>query len=266
MKFLRFFAEDSSSNDNNMKTGYFDGKKIVELSDSIENILNNWESKDYLENQMIASYSIDEITFAPVCEPTKIICIGLNYKDHAEELAMELPDEPKIFLKPPSSVIACGDDIIYPSMSSEVDYEAELAIVISKTGKNIDSVDATDYVGGYTIINDVTARDLQRKDEQWTRAKSFDTFAPIGPFIETEMDPTNQNISLSLNGEVKQNSNTKNMIFSPFELVEFISNIMTLNSGDIIATGTPSGVGQMKKGDIAEINVENIGTLKNNLV
>ncbi len=151
-------------------------------------------------------------------------------------------------------------------MSSEVDYEAELAIIISKTGKNISFDDADDHIGGYTILNDVTARDIQRKDEQWTRAKSFDTFAPIGPYIETEMDPMNQNISLYINNKVKQESNTKNMIFSPKDLVEFISSIMTLNAGDIIATGTPSGVGQMNKGDISEVTIEGIGTLTNKVI
>ena len=261
MKFLRFFADEDKP-----KTGYFDGEKVIELSDSIENVLDNWESKEYIENQMVASYSLDEIIFAPVSRPSKIICIGLNYKDHAKELDMELPDEPIIFLKPPSSLIACGEDIIYPTMSNEVDFEAELAIVISKEGKNIDSVDAHEYIGGYTILNDVTARDIQRKDEQWTRAKSFDTFAPIGPFIETEMNPKNQNISLTLNGEIRQNSNTKNMIFSSYELVEFVSQIMTLNPGDIIATGTPPGVGMMEKGDTVEIAIEDIGVLKNRII
>lgn len=261
MKFLRFFVDD-----NIIKTGYFDGEKVIELADSIENVLNNWENKDYIEDKMVASYSLEDIGFAPVSKPSKIVCIGLNYKDHAEELDMELPEEPKIFLKPPSSVIACEEDIVFPTMSNEIDYEAELAIVISKTAKDVSISDASEYIGGYTIMNDVTARDLQRKDEQWTRAKSFDTFAPIGPFIETEMDPNNQNISLTLNGEIKQNSNTKNMVFSPNNLVEFISNIMTLNPGDIIATGTPSGVGQMKKGDAVEVAIESIGVLRNKVI
>ena len=158
MKFLRFFTDD-----NNLKTGYFDGEKVVELSDSIINILNNWEVSGYIENNIITNYSIEDIAFAPVCEPTKIICVGLNYKDHAQELGMELPSVPKIFLKPPSSIIASGEDIIYPSMSNEVDFEAELAIVISKTGKDIDVNNANDYIGGYTIINDVTARDIKEK-------------------------------------------------------------------------------------------------------
>jgi len=250
----------------NIKNGYFDGEKIVSLSDPLEVVLNNWQNEGYLENQIINSYSIKDVVFAPPVSPSKIICIGLNYKDHARELNMELPDEPKIFLKPPSSVIANFDNIIYPKMSSEVDYEAELAVVISKSGKNISFDDAEDYISGYTILNDVTARDIQRKDGQWTRAKSFDTFAPIGPYIETEMNPMNQNISLSINNEIKQESNTKNMIFSPNDLVEFISSIMTLNQGDIIATGTPSGVGQMNKGDIVEATIEDIGSLINKIV
>lgn len=276
MKFLRFFVNDFLGDDNdimncsfnssNIKSGYFDGEKIVSLTDPLEIVLNNWQHERYLEDQIVNSYSLEDVIFAPPTNPSKIICIGLNYKDHAQELGMELPDEPKIFLKPPSSVIAHLDDIIYPKMSSEVDYEAELAIIISKTGKNISFDDADDHIGGYTILNDVTARDIQRKDEQWTRAKSFDTFAPIGPYIETEMDPMNQNISLSINKEVKQESNTKNMIFSPKDLVEFISSIMTLNTGDIIATGTPSGVGQMNKGDIAEVTIEGIGTLINKII
>lgn len=274
MKFLRFFTSDCNcdfdknnvNNHSNIKTGYFDGEKVIALNDSIEIVLKNWQNKDYLENQIINSYSLEDIIFTPPVSPSKIICVGLNYKDHALELGMDLPSEPKIFLKPPSSVIAHMDNIEYPEMSSEVDYEAELAIVISKTGKNIPLDETDDYIAGYTILNDVTARDLQRKDEQWTRAKSFDTFAPIGPFIETEMDPMNQDISLSINNELKQNSNTKNMVFSPNDLVEFISRIMTLNSGDIIATGTPSGVGQMKKGDLAEVKIDGIGLLKNKVI
>ncbi|KZX16492.1 ureidoglycolate lyase [Methanobrevibacter cuticularis] len=260
MKFLRFLEN------NKIKIGYFDGKKVVELSDSIESLLINCHNWKYVAKKVQMSYSLDDIQFLPPIVPSKIICIGLNYKDHAKELNMEIPQEPRIFLKPPSAIIAHNDSIKYPEMSDEVDYEAELAIVVSKDGKNIGIEEAHEYIGGYTILNDVTARDIQRKDEQWTRAKSFDTFCPIGPVIETEMDSKNQNISLTLNGETKQNSNTKNMIFSSAELIEFISNIMTLNSGDIISTGTPPGVGQMKRGDIVKINIEDIGTLSNQLI
>jgi 2-keto-4-pentenoate hydratase/2-oxohepta-3-ene-1,7-dioic acid hydratase in catechol pathway len=176
---------------------------------------------------------------------------------------MELPEEPIIFIKPPTTVIGNLDTIIYPKNSTQVDYEAELGIVISKEAHHVRSESAAEYIGGYTVINDVTARDKQRKDIQWTRAKSFDTFAPIGPSIETELDPMNQKISLRLNNVLKQNSNTKNMIFDVYKLVEFISDIMTLNPGDIIATGTPPGVGPMKVGDVVEAEVEDIGILKN---
>jgi 2-keto-4-pentenoate hydratase/2-oxohepta-3-ene-1,7-dioic acid hydratase in catechol pathway len=176
---------------------------------------------------------------------------------------MDLPDEPIIFMKPPTSVIGHLDAIIYPSSSKQLDYEAEIGIVISKEAHKVKEKDAEKFIGGYTVFNDVTARDLQQKDGQWTRAKSFDTFAPIGPCIETELDPMNHEISLKLNSEIKQKSNTKNMIFDVYELVEFISNIMTLKPGDVIATGTPPGVGSMNVRDTVEVEIEGIGTLKN---
>jgi len=259
LKLLRFYQGDK------IKTGYFDGEKVIELTDSIEDVLKSWHNWKYMVKQVKISYSIEDVEFALPINPSKIICVGLNYEDHAKELKMDIPQEPKIFLKPPSSAIAHKQPINYPSISNEVDYEGELAIVISKKGKNIEMEESHEYIGGYTILNDVTARDIQRKDEQWTRAKSFDTFCPIGPYIETEMDPTNQNISLKCNGEIKQKSNTKNMIFSPPELVEFISNIMTLEVGDIIATGPPPGVGPMKRGDLIEIAIDDIGTLENSI-
>ena len=260
MKFLRFYYNDE------IKNGYFNSEKVVEIDDSMEKILNSWTDQEYLAKNVKNSYCLEDIDFAPPVNPSKIVCVGLNYKDHAEEFKMPVPHEPKLFLKPPSAIIGHGDIISYPPSSNEVDYEAELAIVIKKKGKNLSFERSHEYIGGYTILNDVTARDLQRKDEQWTRAKSFDTFCPIGPFIETKMDPTRQNISLKLNGEIKQESNTKNMIFSPYELVEFISNIMALNPEDIIATGTPSGVGQMKSGDIVEVAIDDIGVLRNKIV
>lgn len=195
--------------------------------------------------------------------PTKIILVGLNYRDHAKELGMKIPKEPIIFLKPPTSIIGPFDNIIYPKGVKRLDYEAELAIVIKKRAKYIKKNRTPGYILGYTCLNDVTARDLQKKDGQWTRAKSFDTFCPVGNHIETDIDPSNLEIRLFLNDLIKQSSNTKNLIFPPNELVSFISHIMTLMPGDIIATGTPPGVGPMKKGDTVRVEIEGIGTLEN---
>ncbi len=210
-------------------------------------------------------YSLDDVNILPPVQPSKVVCVGLNYQDHAQELNMDLPEEPILFIKPPTTVIGPDNPIIYPPQCHQLDYEGELAVVIGRETRFTSKNDARDHIAGYTILNDVTARDLQRKDGQWTRAKSFDTFCPIGPWIETDMDPSHQDISLKLNGEVKQNSNTENMIFSVEELVEFISHIMTLNQGDIIATGTPPGVGSMNVEDIVEVKIEGIGTLSNKI-
>jgi len=195
--------------------------------------------------------------------PTKIVAVGLNYRDHAEELNMPIPKEPIIFLKPPSAVIGPGEPIILPPQSKRVDYEAELAVVIKKQAKNIKPEQAKEHILGYTCFNDVTARDLQAKDGQWTRAKSFDTFAPMGPWIETELDPSDLKIQALLNGKVVQNSTTANLIFSVPQLLSFISKIMTLKPGDIIATGTPSGIGPLAPGDEITIRIQGIGELKN---
>ncbi len=208
-------------------------------------------------------YGLDEVRLIAPCLPTKVVAVGLNYKDHAEELGLTLPQEPLLFLKPPSSVIGPYDKILIPSQSSRVDYEAELAVVIAKTAKNVSASEASDYILGYTCLNDVTARDLQSKDGQWTRAKGFDTFCPIGPWIETDTDPSDLDIALYLNGELKQHSRTSNLIFHPFQLVEFVSSVMTLMPGDVIATGTTSGIGPMKQGDQVEVRIEGIGSLWN---
>ena len=184
--------------------------------------------------------------------PSKIICVGLNYYDHAKELGMEIPKSPVLFLKPPTAVIGNGDKIIYPAQTSTLHYEAELAIVILE-----------DRSLGYTCANDVTARDLQKIDGQWTRAKSFNTFCPLGPKIVSGIDSDNLNIKLYLNGEIKQNSNTSQMIFKPLYLVKFISEIMTLLPGDVILTGTPPGVGPMDRGDEVVVEIEGIGRLTN---
>jgi 2-keto-4-pentenoate hydratase/2-oxohepta-3-ene-1,7-dioic acid hydratase in catechol pathway len=204
-----------------------------------------------------------ERLLAPVV-PGKIVAVGLNYRDHAREMELELPTEPILFMKPSTAVIGPHDVIRYPEQSSQVDYEAELAVVIGRTCREVKARDARDFILGYTCFNDVTARDLQGKDGQWTRAKSFDTFAPLGPWIATDIeDPHCLEITARLNKETRQRSNTSNLIFPVFDLVEFVSHIMTLHAGDVIATGTPSGVGPMERGDIVEIEIQGIGVLKN---
>ncbi len=202
------------------------------------------------------------VKFLPPVEPSKIVAVGLNYVDHAAELSMPLPDEPVIFLKPPSAVIGDGDPIVLPDVG-RIDYEGELAVVIAKECRNVAASDAADYILGYTCFNDVTARDLQAKDGQWTRAKSFDTFAPLGPYIAELDDAGKLSIVTRLNGKVVQKSNTSNMVFDVFELVSFISSVMTLKPGDVIATGTPAGVGQLRDGDVVEVEIEGIGVLRN---
>lgn len=208
-------------------------------------------------------YHLKEIKLVPPSQPSKIVAVGLNYKDHAEEVKSALPDEPLLFLKPSSAVIGHQDDIIYPPMSQRLDYEGELGIVIGKIAKGVSAEEADQYILGYTCFNDVTARDLQQKDKQWTRAKGFDTFAPMGPWIETEIDPHCLMLETFLNGERKQSSNTSNLIFTPKHLVSFISQVMILYPGDVIATGTPSGIGPMEAGDTVEVVIEGIGRLVN---
>ncbi|OGP84614.1 MAG: hypothetical protein A2Y95_12035 [Deltaproteobacteria bacterium RBG_13_65_10] len=195
--------------------------------------------------------------------PTKIVAIGLNYRDHAKEMGVELPEEPLIFLKPPSALVGPEADILYPPMSSRVDYEGELAVVIGRVTKDVPVKKARAHIFGYSIMNDVTARDLQGKDVQWSRAKGFDTFACFGPAIVTELDPSDLAVETYLNGKPVQASRTEQLIFSVFDLVSFVSRVMTLEPGDILSTGTPSGVGPMSPGDVVEVRIEGIGTLRN---
>ncbi|OPZ60416.1 MAG: Ureidoglycolate lyase [Deltaproteobacteria bacterium ADurb.Bin510] len=196
-------------------------------------------------------------------EPTKIVAVGLNYRDHAAEMKLDLPATPVIFMKPATTVIGPDEAIVYPEGVTRLDYEAELGVVIAKTCRKVSRAQAREFILGYTCVNDVTARDLQPLDGQWTRAKSYDTFCPLGPWIETVLDPTRLKIEAFLNGELRQCSNTANLIFDVFTLVEFISNIMTLNPGDVIATGTPAGIGPMQVGDEIEIAIEGLGRLRN---
>jgi 2-keto-4-pentenoate hydratase/2-oxohepta-3-ene-1,7-dioic acid hydratase in catechol pathway len=200
-----------------------------------------------------------------VVAPSKIVCVGRNYAEHAKELGNEAPTEPILFLKPPSAVIAPGGTIVRPPQSQRVDFEGELAIVISHRARNIKRDQWRDVVLGFTCANDVTARDLQKKDVQFTRGKSFDTFCPIGPEIETDLDPSALSLVTRVNGVVKQNGNTRDMIFKPDFLIEFITSVMTLCPGDVILTGTPSGVGPLVAGDEVEVEIEGIGTLRNHV-
>lgn len=208
----------------------------------------------------------DDVTFLPPVWPSKIVAIGLNYKAHAKEFGKPMPDEPLIFIKPASAIIKDGDDIVYPEMSKRVDYEGELAVVIGKKAKNVSAGKAGEYIFGYTIMNDVTARDLQAKDVQYTRAKSFDTFAPIGPWIETELTPENLSIKTSVNGVLKQDGTTADMQFSVYQIISFVSQVMTLLPGDVISTGTPPGIGPMDRGDSVEVEIRGIGKLHNRIV
>jgi 2-keto-4-pentenoate hydratase/2-oxohepta-3-ene-1,7-dioic acid hydratase in catechol pathway len=199
--------------------------------------------------------------------PSKIVCVGRNYREHAAELGNKMPDEPLLFLKAPSAIIYLGDEIVLPGASQQVEHEGELGVVIGRVARNIASdEDPLSYVLGYTCVNDVTARDLQRKDVQFTRGKSFDTFCPVGPWIETDIDPGNVTVETRLNGEVKQKGNTADMAFPVAFLIRYISEIMTMYPGDLIATGTPAGVSRMKHGDRVEVEVSGIGKLVNRVV
>ena len=239
--------------DNKIFFGVIKGNKVLEINNPFSFL--EYTGKEYLLKEVKI--------FSPVI-PSKIIAVGLNYRDHAKELKMKIPEEPIIFLKPPTAVIGPEEDILLPPESKEIHYEGEMAVVIGKPiyrPKNFKEIESA--ILGYTCFNDVTARDLQRKDGQWTRSKSFNTFAPVGPVIETELDPTNLKIETKVNGEIKQSSSTRELIFNVFELVKFISNIMILLPGDIIATGTPPGVGALKEGDVVEVFIEGVGILKN---
>mgnify|MGYP001824646702 CR=1 FL=1 len=203
---------------------------------------------------------------APVI-PTKVVAVGKNYAEHAEEMQSDVPDSPIIFLKPPTSVIGPLAPIKMPPESKRVDHEGELAVVMGRVARNVSAEDALSYVLGYTAANDVTARDLQRVDGQWTRAKGFDTFCPLGPAIDTEFDPTEAHtLTCTVNDEVRQEGSTSDMVFGVAELIEFVSSVMTLLPGDVILTGTPAGVGQVLEGDRVEVEIEGIGVLMNPVV
>ena len=221
---------------------------------------------DTVEVEYGESGSVDLTTvrLLPPCAPTKIVCVGRNYAEHAKELGNEAPAEPLIFLKPPSTLIASGDSIVYPKASQRVDWEGELGVVIGKRGRNIKADEAFDYVAGYTCVNDVTARDLQKKDGQWTRGKGFDTFCAVGPVVSSEVDPEKGlTVETRVNGELKQHGSTADFIFSIPELLTYITAAITLEPGDLLLTGTPAGVGPLKAGDQVDVEIAGLGVLSN---
>lgn len=254
MKLIRY------THDNRYCLGILEGETICEIED-----VNFYETEIDESHECGTTVSINDVKVLSPVNPTKVVCIGLNYRKHAAEFDLKVPEEPMVILKPTSAIIADGENIIYPHhMSHRVDFEGELGIVIKQKIKDIEPDEAKDAILGYTIVNDVTARDLQKTDVQFTRAKSFDTFCPIGPVIETNLkDPASTSVKTYLNGELKQDACTSDMIFNVYELVSFVSKIMTLMPGDIISTGTPSGVAKMKDGDKVEVTIEGIGTLTN---
>lgn len=250
MKLYRFFADRQN------RWGIRSGDLLEEIA---------WDSEENYERYRLTGNEFsfhDSKLLAPCC-PSKVIGIGLNYKSHAEEVKMPLPDQPVIFLKPSTAIIGPGDSILLPNFCRRVDYEAEIGVVVGKRAKDVPVEEAGNYILGYTCSNDVTARDFQKKEGQWSYSKGFDTFAPIGPCIETEVVLNEQKLTGSLNGEIVQQSPASDLIFSVEHLFSYISFCMTLLPGDVIMTGTPSGIGRLKDGDIFEVEVTGVGKLQN---
>jgi 2-keto-4-pentenoate hydratase/2-oxohepta-3-ene-1,7-dioic acid hydratase in catechol pathway len=221
-----------------------------------------------LPSKRITPLSLAEASLLPPVRPSKIVCVGRNYREHAAELGNEVPAEPLLFFKPTSALLAPGQNIRRPQLSQKVDYEGELGVVISKTCHKLqENDDVRPYILGYTCVNDVTARDIQKKDGQWTRGKGFDTFCPVGPLVTTELDPwAGVTVETRVNGEVRQHGSTKDFIFALDVVLRYISQVMTLFPGDLIATGTPQGVGPLAAGDVVEVSVEGVGVLRNPVV
>jgi 2-keto-4-pentenoate hydratase/2-oxohepta-3-ene-1,7-dioic acid hydratase in catechol pathway len=214
-------------------------------------------------NKTAHSYPLSEVVLLPPCQPATIVCVGLNYRKHAEELSLPLPADPVLFMKPTTTLLPHGGEIVYWPGIGQLDYEGELAVVVGKRCHMVTEKQAMDHVFGYTIANDITARDLQRKDGQWTRAKSFDTFLPLGPSIAAGIDPSDLALQTYVNGHLKQDGRTSDLIFGIPYIVSFISQVMTLYPGDVIITGTPSGIGPLQVGDEVEVRIEGLGSLRN---
>jgi 2-keto-4-pentenoate hydratase/2-oxohepta-3-ene-1,7-dioic acid hydratase in catechol pathway len=248
MKLIRFLDRNNS-----IQTGWVQGDKVGLIEGS------PYESF----RRETAELPLDSVMLLPPTIPSKIICVGRNYAAHAQEHDVDVPEVPLLFLKPPSAIIGLNDTILLPPQSQSVEHEAELAVVIGKQSRWLDLDGAKDAILGYTIANDVTARDLQRRDGQWTRGKGFDTFCPIGPWIETELDPADAVITCSVNGELRQMGSTRDMVFPVRQLVAYASSVMTLEPGDLLLTGTPAGVGALNDGDVLVTSIEGIGELRN---
>jgi 2-keto-4-pentenoate hydratase/2-oxohepta-3-ene-1,7-dioic acid hydratase in catechol pathway len=247
MKIIRYLA------DKEIEYGILEGEQVQVLDGApYEQIKKTGRSRKLADVRLLAP-----------CAPSKIVAIGLNYHAHAKEVGQPDPAEPIMFFKPSTSVIGPEDNILYPAGTTRVDYECELGVVMKKQATKVSKADAMKYVLGYTCCNDVSARDWQKNDTQWARAKGSDTFSPVGPCIETELDPANVVVETYLNGELKQQANTSDLIFNVPTLISYISQVITLLPGDVIATGTPSGISPMQRGDTVEIKIEPIGTLKN---
>lgn len=250
MKFCRF------------RDGKFEKKGIVDGG-----IIREIEGSMFGDYTVIGNtYKVEDVEFLPPVLPSKFVCVARNYAEHAKELGNDVPEVPMIFLKPSTAVNAHGAEVVIPTESQQTDYEGELGIVIGKKCRKVKKEDADSVIFGYTVVNDYTARDLQKIDTKFTRAKGFDTFAPIGPVIETEFDWRKARVQTFVNGEKKQDGTTDLMMFDIPKLVEFMSGIMTLLPGDIIATGTPAGVGRVDEGDTVDVVIEGIGTLTNKIV
>lgn len=211
-------------------------------------------------------YKLAEVRLLAPVTPSKIACVGRNYAEHAAELGNEVPSEPLIFLKPPTTIIGPDEAVVYPGISGRVDHEGELGVVIGRRCRNVSEADALNYVFGYTVANDVTARDLQQKDGQWSRAKGFDTFAPVGPWIDTSFDPTNRTLRCLVNDVVRQQSTTALMVYSIPRIIAHVSRFMTLEPGDLILTGTPSGIGPVQPGDVMTVEIEGLGSISNPVI
>jgi 2-keto-4-pentenoate hydratase/2-oxohepta-3-ene-1,7-dioic acid hydratase in catechol pathway len=252
-KYIRFaLSKDAEPTTTHGLYGILDGDKVIETGSLF--------GKSFAEDHQLSA-----VRLLPPVLPSKIVCVGRNYVDHAKELGNDVPTEPLIFLKPPSSLITDGDSIVYPPQSSRVDFEGEIGVIIGKRGRNIPAEKAMDYIFGYTCVNDVTARDLQKKDGQWTRGKGFDTFCAVGPWMvaKEEFDLDKTILRTKLNGEVRQEGTAAQMIFNLGAILAFVSSFLTLEPGDLIATGTPAGVGPMQPGDQVSIEIEGLGTLTN---